>query len=706
MADYSSLIASIEAVIRENGNNEITGPILQSVLKSMLTAINNTKADIVSVPTQLSQLGQTVNYRTVSDAEKAAWNAKSQSGFGTAVTPYPGQPNVDNYVGLYVVNNGTQVQYNLALSNHSHEWSDIHGLSEKFEDYVTVDDLGFTTGVISPSQVNVDSFFGLQVYDETKYFALRNHTHSYNNLTDKPALPTFQQRGDHGHPIYFDEYSQSKLIDYLAIHPEEADFILIPFLFSDISFLLEKGGTCTVQASGLSWTDGDKERLFDSAPSYFIFTRTISGQVTVTIDITLPQAMYWNNYLYIDFGSTAWYAKSVTAQWGLNTLGAAQTQIISVSFARFKIEAGSSGFNRIRFSLSDWVAGSVGSQVRIAEIGVLNFNGLGLRASAMSRGYNDPVYRHITPGKDAQYVLGTSGAQWAEFWLARTLYLGGNIFITQWTDDIVINQYNASITPTKRLRFFGAIVGGVAHAFQDDAGNTLLNLGTENVSSKDFRGNNNTRKLGTSAIPWGEIHGNKWFPVANDLGHYIEYINNRFLIHGSLAVTGYISSGELGSETTEQRLTYNLNPSNSATYSLGTASLRWLNGYFTNLFAQKLGSAGDRVDEAYINTLYANRAVISGETVTWDDFSNYIGTTARPTLSQFGATAQNINDIVSGVVKRVAVSEWQGAGDVTHYFNVTEVETDSGTGNVTIYLGRKLILQQIDSTQWRFYNGT
>ena len=336
----------------------------------------------------------------------------------------------------------------------------------------------------------------------------------------------------------------------------------------------------------------------------------------------------------------------------------------------------------------------------------LSVRNLGLRASAMSRGYNDPVYRHITPGKDAQYVLGTSGAQWAEFWLARTLYLGGNIFITQWTDDIVINQYNASITPTKRLRFFGAIVGGVAHAFQDDAGNTLLNLGTENVSSKDFRGNNNTRKLGTSAIPWGEIHGNKWFPVANDLGHYIEYINNRFLIHGSLAVTGYISSGELGSETTEQRLTYNLNPSNSATYSLGTASLRWLNGYFTNLFAQKLGSTGDRVNEAYINTLYANRAVISGETVTWDDFSNYIGTTARPTLSQFGATAQNINDIVSGVVKRVAVSEWQGAGDITHYFNVTEVETDSGTGNVTIYLGRKLILQQIDSTQWRFYNGT
>ena len=212
MADYSSLIASIEAVIRENGNNEITGPILQSVLKSMLTAINNTKADTVSIPTQLSQLGQTVNYRTVSDAEKAAWNAKSQSGFGTAVTPYPGQPNVDNYVGLYVVNNGTQVQYNLALANHSHQWSDIHGLSEKFEDCLTVDDLGFTTGVISPSQVNVDSFFGLQVYDETKYFALRNHTHSYNNLTDKPALPTFQQRGDHGHPIYFDEYSQSKLL--------------------------------------------------------------------------------------------------------------------------------------------------------------------------------------------------------------------------------------------------------------------------------------------------------------------------------------------------------------------------------------------------------------------------------------------------------------------------------------------------------------
>lgn len=706
MADYSSLIASIEAVIRENGNNEITGPILQSVLKSMLMAINNTKADTTSIPTELSQLGQTVNYRTVSDAEKATWNAKSQSGFTGATIAHPSQPTVDNFVYLYVINNSVQAEYNLALANHSHNWNNILGLEEKFADYVEIADLAFTSGTVSQSEVNVDSFFGLQVYDETKYFALRNHTHSYNNLTDKPSLPTFPQRGDHGHPIYFDQYSQSHLIDYLAIHPEEADFILIPFLFSDISFLLEKGGTCTVQASGLSWNDGDKERLFDSAPSYFIFTRTTSGQVTVTIDITLPQAMYWNNYLYIDFGSTAWYAKSVTAQWGLNTLGAAQTQIISVSFARFKIEAGSSGFNRIRFSLSDWVSGSVGSQVRIAEIGVLNFNGLGLRATAMSRGYNDPIYRHITPGKDAQYVLGTSGAQWAEFWLARTLYLGGNIFITQWTDDIVINQYNASITPTKRLRFFGAIVDGVAHAFQDNAGNTLLNLGTENVSSKDFRGNNNTRKLGTSAIPWGEIHGNKWFPVANDLGHYIEYINNRFLIHGSLAVTGYISSGELGSETTEQRLTYNLNPSATATYSLGTASLRWLNGYFTNLFAEKLGSAGSKVNEAYISTLYADNAKITGETVIWDNFANYIDTTLRPSLADFGATAQEINDIVSGSIKRVQVNEWDGDDEATHYFTVTEIQKDNGTGYVTIYLGRKLILQQIDSTQWRFYNGT
>ena len=706
MADYSSLIASIEAVIRENGNNEITGPILQSVLKSMLTAINGTKADISSVPTQLAQLIQSVNYRTVSDAEKAAWNAKTQSGFGTAVTPSPGQPNVDNYVGLYVINNGVQVQYNLALANHSHDWDDIHGLEQKFENYVEQSDLGFTTGTVSPSQVNVDSFYGLQVYDETKYFALRNHTHSYNNLTDKPSLPTFQQRGDHGHPIYFDEYAQSKLVDYLAIHPEESNFIVIPFLFSDISYLLQRGGSCTIQASGVTWTDADKANLFDSAPSYLIFTRTTAGQVTVTIDITLPELLYYNNYLYIDFGSTAWYAKSVSAQWGKGTLADPVTQIINVPFARFKIEAGSLGINRIRFSLSDWVEGSVGSHIRIAEIGVLNFNGLGLRATAMSRGYDDPVFRNISPGSDAQFNLGSSSKQWRELWLSNFLYYAGHYFLSQWSDDLLVNQYDNNSAPVKRLRFFAAIIDAIAYVFQDNAENTLLILGTENISYKDFRPDTNTRKLGTSGVPWGEIHGNKWFPVANDAGHYIEYTNGRFLIHGALAVTGYIASGQLGSETTEQRLRYNLNPNTDATYSLGTSALRWLNGFFVNLFAQNLGSSGNKVASAYIGTLNVDRAEIGSDTVVWDDISGYIGSTSRPTLANFGATAANITDIINGVAKRVQINEWQGDSDKTHYFTVTEVEENAGTGYVTIYLGRKLIMEQTSATQWRFYNGT
>ena len=39
MANYATLISAIQAVIDANGNNEITGPILQQTLVAMVNAL-------------------------------------------------------------------------------------------------------------------------------------------------------------------------------------------------------------------------------------------------------------------------------------------------------------------------------------------------------------------------------------------------------------------------------------------------------------------------------------------------------------------------------------------------------------------------------------------------------------------------------------------------------------------------------------------
>ncbi len=41
MANYSDLITSVRAVIDANNNNEITGPILQNVLVTMINSLGS-----------------------------------------------------------------------------------------------------------------------------------------------------------------------------------------------------------------------------------------------------------------------------------------------------------------------------------------------------------------------------------------------------------------------------------------------------------------------------------------------------------------------------------------------------------------------------------------------------------------------------------------------------------------------------------------
>lgn len=733
MADYTSLISRIEAAIRENGENLITGPILQAILKDMINSINPTKADTTSVPTQLSQLQQTVNYRTVSDAEKTAWNAKSRAEWSSPTEPHPTNPQVDNYVYL-TVTNGTSVGYFLALANHTHP------------------------NIPTAAQI-------------ASWNAKSDFSGSYNDLTDKPDIIEVGSGGGRGNPIYIDANSETRLVDFIATHPEAANNVILPSLFSDISFLLTRGGNCIISGSGFTYDSNDRYKLFDSAPSYLVFTKSVDDP-TITIQLQLPQVYYWNCILYIDFGSQWWGASNVRVQWGNgnynNDLGTVNP---GDSLYRAKFDAGNGGVRDIQITLSGWQSGA--DSARIAEIGLINFDGAGLRGTAMSRGIDDEVWRSITPATNNLYSLGTNAKKWASIfanyltlgmalitpavrsngqsldlyvgntlcasltgsrleiysggtlvmtldstgitpsgqrtlgtsanpWTALVLatsgvlaFIGAQQFISLWSDDIVLNQGDGNSVATKRLLYNAALINNVAHHFYATINGVmtqLFSMGVENISCRDLRPDANTRKLGTSGVPWGEIHGNRWFPKAGDDSVYAEFVNGRFVFNGNLIVTGYLGVGEIGAATSDQYVPVSVFPSLS-TLTLGNEAYKWLEVWTQTLFASALGTSAKPVASAYITTLNVGE-IVTEDRVEWS-VSSVVGQGSKA-LSAFGASTNDLEAIRAGKIMKI----YDPDTDILR--SVVQVEgTEEGATNTVVYFGRNLKLTQLSSTTAR-----
>lgn len=734
MTDYTLLINQIQVQIKENHNNDITGPILQAILLALLDAINLTKADSDALPTRLSQLEADSLHRLVTDVQIQAWNGKSIVTWSAHINPNPDQPIVDNHVTLTVQNGESSVPYILALGNHSHP--------------------------------NIPTDEQIQIWNAKSDFS-----GDYNDLTNKPTIIEKQQGGGKGNPIYIDANNLTKLITYLTTHPDNDGNIVIPSLFSDISFLLERGGTCNISASGWSYNSDDRALMFDSAPSYFILTKnSVPSSPSMVIQLRLPEVLYYNNFFYIDFGQAWWGAKKVRVQWGnspdeynpdySHDLG---IQDVEGSVFKCSILAGVGGLRDIQIVLTDWEQNA--EQSRIAEIGVVNFNGAGIRGTAMSRGIDDEVWRSITPAKNNFYFLGSSQKAWANVFaqalstLGSTLnlykvdpsdpshptllasfngtqldiYSGGNRvltinasgilpasgkslgsttapwdslaingavgiyyngrqFLSKWNDDFVFNYANEN--PTKRLLFYGALISNIAvHYYTkiDDAVATLLTLGTENISFRDFRPVNNSTKLGTRTVPWGEMHANKWFPKQGDDSIFVEFVNNRFVFNGNMIVTGYLGVGEVGASTTDQYMQFSIFPAQT-NLKLGNNDYKWLEIWCKTLFAEKIGTSANRVQEAYIERLYANE-IIKNDLANWTFYSQ-IGLGIR-TFTQLGVSMDDLNAIRSGQINKIEDESED------KLFYVTQVENSPADSNLVIYFGRDLCFQQVSSSQAR-----
>ena len=219
-----------------------------------------------------------------------------------------------------------------------------------------------------------------------------------------------------------------KSSDYLNTHPENSGTI-IPFINNDIAFLTERGGSAKVFYDGVE-QEISTANMFDASANYWANNPT--GITKVTVELTLHKVFGWTNTIYVDHGSSGWRAKNVKIE-TINTNYADDVWVTRYEntaqgkgnyFTTFAHQAvgstsGASGFNKIRFTFSDWANATI---FRIAQLGVLSYGSIGLRETSMSRGIDDGVLRNITPNTDGKYSLGSISKKWNGHFKRITLY--------------------------------------------------------------------------------------------------------------------------------------------------------------------------------------------------------------------------------------------------------------------------------------------
>ena len=280
---------------------------------------------------------------------------------------------------------------------------------------------GSPTDVYAPS-ISYSAGTGLQLNGTT--FSLKRATSADIGGVQLAA------RGESGIPVYFDADSSAHTINYLAVQTE-AGSIILPFLSNDIAFLKQRGGNATL--TGDFSNSPDIDRIFDGKPDYAIITPD-SQDAEIVLTITLPTDRPYNygQRLYVDFGSTAWHAGSITVECYHRDIAETESE------SKYKTVTGTC-------NSSYWVAGLVSTNegykitkivitftdftpygFRICQVGLQHYDSYGAAASYMSRGSDDPVWRNIAPAGDS-YTLGENGANWGALYLKNggTILAGG-----------------------------------------------------------------------------------------------------------------------------------------------------------------------------------------------------------------------------------------------------------------------------------------
>lgn len=183
----------------------------------------------------------------------------------------------------------------------------------------------------------------------------------------------------------------------------------------------------------------------------------------------------WNSRFFIDFGNAWWSADSVTVlvkygYWYYNNgqlvvvepnnsdtgVGARQTFTFSnpstwsggtltqLGGNPFVVcpfgSKGGYGVIEIDITLTGFhpdtsESSSYKFKPRVSEIGLINMKSPGPGGPLMSRGIDSPIFRNLSPGKNANYDLGTNAAMWNKLYTKR-VYLSATAYLEVDTNNV------------------------------------------------------------------------------------------------------------------------------------------------------------------------------------------------------------------------------------------------------------------------------
>lgn len=217
-------------------------------------------------------------------------------------------------------------------------------------------------------------------------------------------------------PAYIGEGVTSKRW-YLNIS-SEGNGVIVPFICNDLAFMDKRGGSVKVYIDGVETADSNISKLFDGTINYW--SRAITNVGEIALELTLPTSLPHSQVVYADFLSSTYRAKSIKLEvMNSNYANDVWTQKKYVTnYDKSAFYQGvshtpvggssSNGFNKIRFTFSDF---NGASNFRIAEIGVVSYNGGAATSVCLSRGGGD-MYGNITPYADGTGAIGQLNKKW------------------------------------------------------------------------------------------------------------------------------------------------------------------------------------------------------------------------------------------------------------------------------------------------------
>jgi len=209
--------------------------------------------------------------------------------------------------------------------------------------------------------------------------------------------------------------------------------------------------------------------------------------------------------------------------------------------------------------VSHFAAGEINH--RIAEIGCIGFNSELGRNTFMSRGYDDYLYRGLTPGNDGEYNLGSSAKRWKSLYVGRTSvvdnvsYRTPTIVLSTYADNWSLESYLYSVM-TDAYGNPESVKSNLTIGSQN-ANWEAYNLGSLRINADEIAysgsnlhtSNDLQATLGDASHRWLRTYTQKLMLDANTNANYIDYdsANGCIKIHGNLVATGFISAGGVNS---------------------------------------------------------------------------------------------------------------------------------------------------------------